>query len=183
METIKEYLQVNDGQSLIGSLLQYGFDPQAITADEKCGLISIKDSMVHLIDYKANKTKPFNFGVLDFSKTLDNHSVRLRKYRESCNKTPGLKYDFTLDQDAAYKRELNQSQYAAKILNSMGFTANTTRRNVRTRVNGYFYLQIANYLHRADLPASWATAVYLDCYDELNEFMEVVAEVVWVRIK
>lgn len=128
-------------------------------------------------------TKTFNFGVLDYSKTLDNHSVKLEKYRKACKETPGLRYDFTLDQDAAYERELNQSQFAAKILNSMVYTSSTPRRNVRTKVNGYFYLQITNYLYRADLPASWATAVYLDCYDELNEFMEVVAEVVWVRIK
>ncbi len=128
-------------------------------------------------------TKTFNFGVLNYNKTFDNHSVKLRKYREKCNETPGLKYDFTLDQSAAYKRELNQSQYAAKILNQHGFVVESTRRNVRTRVNGYFYQQITNYLNRADLPASWATAVYLDCYNELNEFMEVVAEVVWVRIK
>ena len=127
--------------------------------------------------------KRFNFGVLDYSKTFDNHSVRLEKYRKQCNENPGLRYDFTRDQLAAYKRELNQSQYAAQILNRVGFVEGATRRNVRTRVNGYFYHQITNYLNNAELPASWATAVYLDCYDGLNEFMEVVAEVVWVRIK
>jgi hypothetical protein len=49
METIKEYLEANDGQSLIGSLLQYGFDRHAIEADEKAGIIEIEDSMVHLV--------------------------------------------------------------------------------------------------------------------------------------
>ena len=132
---------------------------------------------------EATNTKKFNFGVLDYNKTLFNHMARLDKYRKACKETPGLRFDLRWDQEATYKRYLNQSQYAAKILNMLGFTANTTRRNVRTRVNGYFYHQIVNYLNNANLPASWATAVYLDCYDELNEFMEVVAEVVWVRIK
>jgi len=131
----------------------------------------------------ATTAKSFNFGVLDYDKTYSNHKARLEKYRAKCDETPGLGYDFTLDQDAAYKRELNQSQWAAKILRDVGFTAHATRRNVRTRVNGYFYRQIVNYLNNADLPPSWATAVYLDCYDELNEFMEVVAQVVWVRLK
>lgn len=50
METIKEYLQANDNQSLLGSLLQYGFDPQAIDMAESIGVIEIKDSMVHLVN-------------------------------------------------------------------------------------------------------------------------------------
>lgn len=50
METIKDYLQHNDGQSLLGSLLQYGFDPEAIDANEKSGVIEIRDSMVYLIE-------------------------------------------------------------------------------------------------------------------------------------
>ena len=50
METIREYLLANDGQSLLGSLLQYGFDPQAIDVDERSGVIEIKDSLVYLID-------------------------------------------------------------------------------------------------------------------------------------
>lgn len=182
METIKEYLQHNDGQSLIGSLLQYGFDSQAIDANEKSGIIEIKDSLVYLVGYKK-PAKQFNFGVLNYDRTMDNHASRLRKYREACNETPGLRYDFRRDQNAAYERELNESQYAAQILNETGFTHGATRRNVRTRVNSYFYRQILNYLNRAELPPAWATAVYLDCYDELNAFMETVAQVVYVRIK
>ncbi len=50
MNTIKEYLEANDGQSLIGSLLQYGFDPQAIDVEERNGTIEIRDSLVYLIE-------------------------------------------------------------------------------------------------------------------------------------
>ena len=52
METIREYLLANDGQTLLGFLLLYGFDPEAIDANEKSGIIEIKDSMVYLIDYQ-----------------------------------------------------------------------------------------------------------------------------------
>ena len=47
---IKEYLEANDNQSLLGALLQYGFDPKAIDANEKSGVIEIRDSMVYLIE-------------------------------------------------------------------------------------------------------------------------------------
>lgn len=131
--------------------------------------------------------KQFNFGVLDYSKTFDNHASRLKRYREAYShmgEAQGdLRYDFTLDQDAAYKRELNESQYAAQVLRRFWFNEKSTRLNVKSRVNWYFREQIGSYLNNAELPKSWATAVYLDCYDELNEFMEVVAQVVWVRLK
>ena len=131
---------------------------------------------------KTMEKKQFNFGVQDYNKTFDNHSVKLRKYREACEETPGLRYDFTRDPYSAYKRELDAKQWAGVILAGVGFVHGCNMKSFKARVNSYFYSQIVNYLHCADLPISWATAVYLDCYDELNEFMNEVANCIWEEI-
>lgn len=47
-EPIKDYLKENDGQSLLGSLVQYGFDFDQLDQAAKQGIIEIEDHMVYL---------------------------------------------------------------------------------------------------------------------------------------
>jgi len=49
MKTIKDYLKDNDGQTLVGSLLQYGYSGHEIYVAEQAGIIRVKDVMVYLI--------------------------------------------------------------------------------------------------------------------------------------
>ena len=46
--TITEYLEANDGQSLVGSLLLFGFTNEELNKAEKDGFITIGDPNVYL---------------------------------------------------------------------------------------------------------------------------------------
>ena len=123
----------------------------------------------------------FKFKVVNYARTLENHKGKLDRYREECANTPGLKYDWTRVQDKAVFEKKTPKGWAYMVLaqyNGSAIVTCTNKKSVRTLVNSFFWNHITQYLRGADLPLSWSTAVYLDCYDKLNKFMNEVANAI-----
>ena len=124
----------------------------------------------------------FKFGVLNYERTKENHLGKLVKYQKACEETPDLRYDYARGMGVAYKKDNTPGEWAGVIMfmySGVSWGPFGTKKATRTRVNNFFRNNIELYLRGADLPSSWATAVYLDCYDELNEFMNEVANCIW----
>ena len=115
----------------------------------------------------------FKFGVLNYERTFQNHKSRLNKYHEACD----------LDDKLRYGWDDTSENFAELVIHANAHNAFPNKKAVRYLVNLYFRNDISHYLYCADLPETWVTAVYLDQYNEINDFMNEVANIVWERIK
>lgn len=113
----------------------------------------------------------FKFGIRNYQRTLEKHTPQLIRYREACEKTPGLEYNYAQDH--------TPEEMADRVMFSRYFGSPNTRKAVCTAVNYFFFQDIREYLRVANLPKSWVAAVYLDCYDELNSYINEVANCIW----
>ena len=54
----------------------------------------------------------------------------------------------------------------------------STKNRIKTDVNYHFITEIQQYLRQSNQSKYWLTAVYMDCYEELNKYMNEVANVI-----
>jgi len=108
----------------------------------------------------------YEFKVLNFDRTYDNHTDRMRKVRAS-----GFKFRVPQKFEVVHlvMKRINESSILLGYV--AGMTDTQQLRWVKQEVNAFTRLKIQKQLTMAGLPKSWDTAIYMMRYNTINAFM------------